>query len=357
MYACNHEQVALFKLSEEADREDSIEEEYQEYIIRKDITKTIYNEYEEYQFIERINKYEKVKNNDKETCELTLQYNSQIISAKSSLDTFENLNKNLNKHLEMLKKKYDTLIVEFPNSLSILELYASFFNSIYNNSEEYSFLNFRKKFIIDFRNNSQSTQKSAFSEENPYFLISASTLNIGKIVFSNPSMSDLLNIPLENLINTQVMQYFPKEFEFLKPQELKKFKSNLIDTTTYFSERMVLLNNKGLLVEVTVKMILVGSINPIYLCICIPTITTRAVAIITKQGNILNCSENLMEIFMIDLKLEDNNITSIVSCSSFESLKRTKELVININKHQFTITYSKIHTRGTAFRYIQVYNK
>ena len=120
---------------------------------------------------------------------------------------------------------------------------------------------------------------------------------------------------------------------------------------------MVILNNKGLLVEVTVKMILVGSINPIYLCICIPTITTRAVAIITKQGNILNCSENLMEIFMIDLKLEDNNITSIVSCSSFESLKRTKELVININKHQFTITYSKIHTRGTAFRYIQVYNK
>ena len=108
----------------------------------------------------------------------------------------------------MLKTKYYALILEFPNSLSILELYVSFVNSIYNNSEEYSFLNSLKKFIIDFRNNSQSTQKSAFSEENPYFLISASTLNIGKIVFSNPSMSDLLNIPLENLINTQVMQYF-----------------------------------------------------------------------------------------------------------------------------------------------------
>ena len=158
-------------------------------------------------FIERINKYEKLKTMIKKLVNW-LQYNSQIILAKSTLDTFENLNKNLNKHLEMLKKKYDTLIVEFPNSLSILELYASFVNSIYNDSEEYSFLKSQKEFIINFRNNSQSTQNSAFSEENPYFLVSASTLNIGKIIFSNSSMSDLLNIPLENLINTQVMQYF-----------------------------------------------------------------------------------------------------------------------------------------------------
>ena len=355
-YACKHEQVAFVILSTDVKVENSLEEDYQEYIIRKDISHQIYKKYGEYKFIRQINQCQVIKNKDKKACILLLEYYLKITKGKSSLDSLESEGGNLKLHLEKVKKLYSSLISEFPNSILILDLYASFILSVYNNTQEYSDLNARKKAISEIRNNAQANQNSILFEENPFFLISASDLNIGQVIFSNPSILSLLQYPTGTITNKNISHYFPKAYKFFKPKALRQFKISLSDSTTYIEESMTILDANGLLVEVSVTMILLGSINPLFLCICIPIITMRAIALISNKGLIQHHSENLMKMLEIEDVITGRNINSLIPMVDFQELKKKENLLLNIEDKSISIIYMKRKINSVLIRYLYAYS-
>ena len=354
-YACKHEQAAFFILSRDLEEENTLEEEYQEYILRKEISNKIYQQYGEYKFTTQIDQYEKIKAKDKIACILVLEYYFTIAEAKSSLDSFERDGSKLKLHLEKVKRVYSSLISEFSNSILILDLYSSFILSIYNDVHKYSNLNFMKKALAELRNNAQASKNSIFLEENPYFLISASDSDIGHVLFSNPSMLSLLHHPIGTITNKQMSHYFPKDYKFFKPEALRQFKIALIDCTTYIEESMAILDANELLVEISLTMIMFGSIKPLFLCICIPIITTRAVILINNKGLIQYHSENLTKLLEIEDKTNDRDITSILPTINLKKLKRKENFVVNINNSKVSIIYTKTQIKSKSIRYLHLY--
>ena len=254
-----------------------------------------------------------------------------------------------------MKKLYNSLISEFPSSILILDLYASFILSIYNNTQEYSDLNARKKAITEIRNNAQANQKSILLEENPFFLISASNSNIGQVLFSNSSMLNLLQHPIGTITSKQISHYFPKDYKFFQPKALRKFKIDLVDCTTYIEESMTILDSNELLMEVSVTMILFGSIKPLFLCMCIPIITTRAIALISNKGLIHHHSENLKKMLEIEDTITDRDINSLLPMVNFQELKEKGNLFLNLENSTSSIVYTKKQVRSVSIRYLYVY--
>ena len=353
-YSCKYERVAFFQLSRKADIEDSLEEQYQEYIIRKAISDKIYERYEEYRFTTKIYKFEKAKRLDKEACLLAFKYWASIVSTKSTLKSLEDDGRVLKSCLDSLNTKYSSLIQQFPDSIILLDLYSSFVISFYNDTEKFQMLTVRKDNILKYESARESKSLSIFTEENPLFLISANNKNIGQITYSNSHLADLLQISVQNLINQPITAIFPLEFTCFRPENLKLFKTRLRGTTTYLEENIALLTPKGFLVEAAVIMSLFGSINPLFLCICKPIDNKRGVVMIEKDGTILHYNEMFMHLIGLDYDLRGWNI-DVVANIDFKSLKHRKNLRVRMNHCRSLAAYFKFKMADTVIRYLHFY--
>ena len=352
-YSCHYERVAFYKLSGTPDIGESLEEEYQEYRLRKNITAKIRENFEEYKFTTKIYQYDKVKKRDREACILTFKYWANITSKKSTLTTFENDGELLKECLDKLKREYSSLIEQFPTSITILELYSSFMISFYNDPEDYALANARKESLLNIKKKERK-HNPIFDEANPLFLVSASSSNIGKIIYCNAKMSEFLQMKPGTCINNPISAYFPEEYNCFTAKALKRFKNTLHTTTTYIDEPMLLLTSQGLLVETNLVMILLGSINPLFIVICLPNTNTRAVAIISPQGIFLHHSENLLSMLGIQFKLQGLSIDQI-SHMNLEFLKSKKKLKISFNNSVIIVEYIKHRVRGNKLRILNFY--
>ena len=354
-YGFGNSELAFFKLSQDDCIENSLEEDYQEYLLRKTISDIILKENNEYTYLLKLYKYEKVKRIDKQACILALQYWNHINSKKTDLSMIEDNGKKLKAALDALKRKYSKLAIQFPESMMILEIYRTFLTSFYNDQDAGSVLKAQQQSLLKVRELDNSRGNSMFNEEYPLFLVSASTSTIGNIVFANSAMCDLLKSCLINFTNIPISSYFPEVFSFFHAPDLEKFKTNAYDSMKYIEKDIVLIDEKKSLIEASVTVILFGSISPLYMFICRPIETVRGTALISKEGVILYHSENLISILAVNFEIRGRCICEIIDLQ-LKTLKRRSIMSITTSHINIIVEYKSITIRSKKIRFLYVYS-
>ena len=350
-YSCMQEQLAFYKLSQKVNVGESIGEEYHEYVRRSNISANMCNKYDEYNYIDEICRFEKVKRLDKKSCILAYKFWAHITSNKAIGNTLEIYSKDLSTCMNKLKTKYSHLSQRFPNSARIVELYSSFLNSFYKDHEITEIPISRKDMKGKTKCLKEDKNDSIFSQENPTFFISACGPDLGKILYSNSSMSELMHTSELNFISQPIKIYFPVIFSFFQEVYLKKFTKLMHSSTIYLDENLFMLDPKGFLVEVHAVVILLGSINPLFICVCIPIEIIRAAALVTKEGEILYHTENFMTVLGVDFELKGHRINSLAEIN-LQELKKSKSCVIKIINETYFVNYRKIEIKKIVIRVI-----
>ena len=350
-HTCKNEQLAFFKLSQGQNMKCSLEEDFQEYILRKIISPIILQKHEEYVFVSKLYNLEKLKKRDKRACILALKLWKNLNEKGKKLLILENDSRKLKNVLDKLKNNYSSLIEKFPDSAGILELYISFLSSFYNDREKCLLLTTQRENIIKFAKVNNNRNKTIFQEECPLFLVSASTSTIGKIVFANSEMCDLLKYPLLNLLNSPISNYFPDCFTFLEANALEEFKYNAYDSMKYIEGTIPLIDMKGYLIEASVTCILFGSINPLYLFVCKPIENSRITVVITKLGVILYYSENFVNMLVGGLEIKGRDIHTIFNIN-LTVLKQRKNVILKKNQTNVLVEYTKITIKDIKLRFL-----
>jgi hypothetical protein len=127
-FQCKNERLGLIKLSSNSKVKSSIEEDYQTYFITKDMKKVAFEYFEEYKIIYKLQKIEKVKKIDKETCLEACNFSSHILSHNPRLRSLETSSINFKQAIQKLEKKYSDLFSKYPDSSTLIDLYSSLSN-------------------------------------------------------------------------------------------------------------------------------------------------------------------------------------------------------------------------------------
>ena len=354
-YSCNKTNLSLIKLScIDDDSFDSLEEEFQEFKLRKKINLAMKVERsEEYRLVEKCIKFEKIKAQDKITCKKLLSCWLHIIENKQSLSFLENEIKSLNINFESLHHLYTTSILKFQDSSMIIDMYCSFIVSFYNDIEKASTI--RNKRINTLKFN-ESNRLALIQENNPIFIVSASHSNMGEILYTNPPLCSLLKDSNLNITGHHISEYFPSKLSLFHNQALKNFKSNVFDSTIYLSMNFIIKDWKNYILEVDILVILLAFYKPFYLVICKPLSASREIALLSKDGVIYVHSEDLRTLLGYENDLKGINIESLIGINIKNLKKIPTSQTICLKNKAITIEYHKEKIHNESIRSLYMYS-
>ena len=354
LYSCNKSDISLIKLSYiDDDSQDSIEEQFQEYKLRKKLNFIVRTEKsDEHRLIEKFIEFEKIKAQDQIVCKKILNFWIHIITKKKDLAFLEEEVQSLKSSFQKLNSSYEKLLLKFQDSAMIIEIYSSFLISFYNDVEKATSLQNKKKSIEKYR---EANLLKTYQENNPLFIVSASHSNMGEILYVNSFMCNLLSETSLTIIGRSVSEYFPIHSSLFEKKNLKGFKSSAFDSTVYTSINYAIKNWKGFIIEVDVLVILVSFYKPFYLVICKPLSFLREIALISKDGIIHEHSEYLERLLEINFCLKDKKIQNLIDINIQKLLKAKEIQTIALKNRLLLISYNKLQVQNQSVRFIYFY--
>ena len=354
-YSCNKTNASLIQLSSlDYDFQDSFEEQFQEFKLRKKIKLALKTEKnEEYRLVEKLIKLENLKKLDKIACIQLLNCVSHIIENKLSLSDIENEIKLLCNSLDKINYLYTSSILKFHDSSMIIDMYCSFLISFYNNIEKASKYEYKKANILKIN---ESNKFAMLQENNPLFIVSASDSNLGEILYINPPLSDLLKSSDLSIIGHHISECFPNESSLFDNKAFKNFKSNIFNNTTYLNTNYVIKNWRDHIIEVNILAALLGFHKSFFLIICKPLTIVREIALVSKEGLIYKHSQDLRILLDLQYDPKGKNIEFIIGINIKSLSEKCNSHTLNMRKKTIIIEYYKEKIQNKSIRFLHFYN-
>ena len=273
--------------------------------------------------LEFIEKQAKTLASDKMYC---LQYLKMIDSILDEKHSFRDIEENLFSSWKVIKntgKRYKKLSDANPDSSIADSLYGSFLIDVLGKFEEGELYMARSQ-SSSFKRSVKLDPKAILSDRSlPSLVFSGNSSNIGKILYANPSICSILQLPEDEVINYSIFGFLPKLPDVDYSYLLMKFISIGTNQMIVFNSSVFIINSSGFLVEciVYIECIAIDS-NIKFLCIIDPVLSNkRQVAILDRNGVIINSTENLNLILSISYcKLDLLNIQAVIPVDTYEEL-------------------------------------
>lgn len=345
-FNCRKERVALIKLNQET--ASSIEEDYQTYLIAKDMKKVAFKNFEEYKLICKLKKIEKVKKIDKKVCIEAYNFYKYLLSLNTPLKLLENSAIRLEKKIKKLEKKYSNLFSKYQDSFILIDLYSSFLE-FYGETEKSIIISSKREVI---ENLIRIKQSSNLIEQNPLMLVSATDFDLGKIKYCNKELSSILQLTQANINERIFTDFFPSSIKILSLESLKNFKSNLLSSTVYIEDNLFILNSKGFLIEFFITIILVGFYKKLFLFSIKKLIIEREACLIHKK-KILYYSEKLENLLGIK-DFRGYRVENLLNVD-LKEFKTKEKVKICINMNTLLLSYKKIKINDETLKILHIY--
>ncbi|OMJ93189.1 hypothetical protein SteCoe_3882 [Stentor coeruleus] len=350
-YVCNKERASLLCINLGNTLERDIETDYQEFILLMDIKKAVNEKCEEYKLVNKLRKYENIKQVDKDICEKIIRFWRKLILKPNTYSELDQYSMKIKNDIDWLTDNYFKLTNKYQDSILLLALYSSFIQSFFNDTEKAMVLNTRRENLIKQIELKENKLSFCLHEENALLMFSASP-DVGAIVYSSPQFSSAFGWSQKTINDKFIGQFFPESFKFLAKDQMIEFKKNCIKTSEYINDSLVMLNSKGYLIEVTCSITLLAYVQTVFLVICKPFELDREIALVNKIGVIEECSEGLRVLLGDLVEPKGLGIENFI-CLPFKNLK--KETKITIQSSRLIVSYNKIKICRESIRLVHFY--
>lgn len=350
-YVCNKERASLLCMNLDNTLGRDIESDFQEFVLLKDIKRAVNEKCEEYKLVNKLRKYENIKQNDREICEKMIRFWQKLVSKPKSYSELDKYSMKIKKDIDWIVDNYFKLTNKYQDSVLLLALYSTFILAFFNDTEKAIALNTRRENLIKQVELKESKLSFCLHEENALLMISA-TSDVGAVVYSSPQFSSAFGWS-QNTINDKFLgHFFPESFVFLTKNRLIEFKKTCLKTSEYINDSLVMMNSKGYLKEVTCSITLLAYVQTVFLVICKPFELDREVALVNKIGVVEECSEGLRILLGDLVEPKGLNVENFISLP-FKNLKN--ETRITIHSPRLVVSYSKIKICNESIRLIHFY--
>ncbi|OMJ89575.1 hypothetical protein SteCoe_8281 [Stentor coeruleus] len=350
-YTCSNESLALIKLNSKTITGSSLEEDYQEYILKIEINKAIIK-LPEYQLINKLRKFEKLKKLDKKTLLSAFTFLRNINLRAPKEPNLEGLVFDFKKNLSKLMTLNSKLTIIFSDSIMLLNFYSTFVNFILGDRDKALGLNIRKDNLIKYQKFKDTRQTIVFSEENPLLLVDKT----GKIIYSNIHIQKLFKVSSVYFSERYVHSIFPESLDFFSQKHLASFEEEILENNKYLDAQIGLIDSKSYWIESSVTILLISLSFPLFMITCKPLKYHRQSVVIDKNGIILERTKGFKKYIKENIEdVKGFNVEEILNLS-IKDLKRNKTEKIMIDDKIVFAMYTKLSIYGCTLRVVSIYN-
>ena len=285
---------------------------------------------------------EKLKLDDITFCEKYSKFSQSIIEPNPNLLKLKTSIDELFDVKKLLINSYDSILISFPNSDEVNDMYGSFLINILNDyNKGQLYLNKRVK-----SSNNMSISKGNWAKINDrgFITFSGNIKNLGKIIYANKSFIAFTGIPPELVKTFFFSNFLSKSYSRDHNILLKHFIKNYTESTVYKSLPLFLVNYHGYLCEFFVTLECIGDKDSInFLCSIDPIHGgNRELAVIDLNGFIHSHSKDFTKVLGYDHKNAENmNIQFyipdiIINELIIDSLYKIKQILPGDGNEQFS---------------------
>ena len=308
--------------------------------------------------IKFINDQQLAFNKDKQFCKLFLKLLEKLQENSSTQKVLENLILKSDEKITIAKKKYKDLARAYPDSNIISKMYGSFLMEIVGNSSMAQIFLSKSEMVGRNRNSKEKYLEVFYDESICVAITSGSQNSLGKILNTNISLCNFLEIEQEDILNMTLMDLLPIHKDFNLANYLIKFVETCASQYLHVNQLMYLKNKKGYLKECIVTTECIGLDSKIqFVSVIEPHISPeRQSALLYQDGTIFAQSEELADVFDMHLgKIEMMNIKDLVP--QFDAFSKSNSncfYVKNIEKNQL-FSFTEIYFESCTCILMVVY--
>lgn len=262
-----------------------------------------------------------------------------MVSLDSPLKSLETSVEILAENINELETKYSNLFSKYQDSFLLIDLYSSFVDLFYADTEKSLIISSKKQRV-----------ESLIKNKYPLMLVSARDADFGKINYYNQNLIDLFECDQDSIRKEVFTEFFPPTNKILSLKSLKNFKKKLLSSTVYIENNFFILNSKNFIVEVSITITLIGFYREIFL-FSIKKIDMEREACIICKGKITYYTEGLEDI--IERKrfwgVSIENLLEV----RYADLKVKKN--IKIKSNQILVVYNKITLNNEDIKILYFY--
>lgn len=322
-YTLEDDSLARIKSGMEVREKGSWDIEYQIYQLKKVILSQTRVYREDIDYLNFRSKYEAIKGKDEMLCEGLLQFLHHIESGTDLKLLLKEFIPKLAALLSSVTTDYTDLVQQYPNSSSLITVYASFLETILNESQKSNEM-LKIKHSIDFKNESQKFRSiSYFDENNGLLIISGSSENFAIITYANEKVSGILGQSRHTIIGTSISSLVPYPFNINHDNHMKRFLLNCTNPEIKLPLSLFLQNDNGFLIEclIQIKCTALDG-DPFFIVLLRKQSLHREIAVLKENGLILNHSKRFsFALGCESLSLKEEHIDNYLENLSFMSMQ------------------------------------
>ena len=247
-----NERLARLKIWKCIGKNTNTEAEFQEFCCRKAFGLKAFDDLD---YIQYLLKLTEVSNLDHSLCFHLVNFWNELISSHPKLCFLRNQSQIISQNMTRIQEISEKLIENHSRHAEIYEIYGSFLNELLFDSEKAIHL-LRKGEMINSYNNSSikySSKLKFYDNQNGVLLVSGSPSNFGHIIYSNRKASEILESPIENLLNAEFSNFIPEPYNHNHNSILQNFLTSCEKPKMPIPKNFVLVNNKGYLIEIFIS--------------------------------------------------------------------------------------------------------
>lgn len=343
---------AILDINQKTRKKATLEEDFQFYVLNKQI-KQLCIVYPEYYLIKKYLKSQTAKNEDKKTCYSLLNFFELIMGKNLNLHKLEESIKVMVESTYKCNENYKKTSLKFPDSIETLHLHSTFLSTYLGNHKKSKELISKKEFLIKLQG--KETESSfIFKDQNPFIIVSAESLNLGKVLYANQNYKTWKQDIEINIVSKDLTELFPASFEFLSNKHLKEFILEPSNDLIYIDCVLPVINFEKNLEETRVFIVLMGYGIRFFLVIFNKQRYHREIILVNKEGLIEGWSSDIKNLLKIEGIEIGMNLKEIFPMSLWE-LKENQNLEVNINGRLIISRYHKEVVHGFKIRLIGLY--
>ena len=329
--------------------------EFQRYKMRKIIGKSEIQYHEDINYLNYRFKLQQAKMHDLKLCVYLLEFLKYINFDYSKKYLFTTLVPKLSGLLDKVNQKYAELVIEYPLSIAVIDLFSSFLNDFVNQKEQASDLIRRKQEVN--RNNEIAYLRriSYFDDDNGLMIISGANDSFGKITYANAKIGRILQQPEHLIMGNSISVYMPHPFEINHDQRMKNFLINCNSAEIKLPLGLFLQKENGFLVECYIQIRCTALDSyPFFLVLLKERNDPRAIALLDNKGIILNYSENFPVYLGQSTIMRDKKIDEFLNGIKFLKIDLNSPIAVNSQESDVFIirSFKQIKNNNITLAYL-----
>ncbi|CAG9322772.1 unnamed protein product [Blepharisma stoltei] len=354
-FSLKDETLAKVKLCKTKNCDWSLENDFQEFRCRKELSEM--ESSEEAKYLTFLEKIETAKTADRILCFDLLNIWNEVTSKSPSLKKLTDITGKVYEGIEKLHTVYSYLLTQFPTSTEPLILYGTLLNTIMLDKEKSMAMLSKQESLQKTRNFFRESQKlSCFDESVGILLISIDDQSFGDIYFSNTRSTYILKQQMNQIIGANISNFIPPPYNKNLQLSLTSYINELSHSEIYLPETLFVLDGNNLIIECCIKVVVSALFNNEFMLFLIKEKEiTYQFAIYSDNGEILAHSEFFGKYMGLENKsLKGWNLDSLIPNFPFSELTENRPYDIINNGKEITLIISCKEIEGLRIKYIQL---